>query len=150
MILALLTIITILLLVIIYLGWSGIQYLVRNGTRLRYIQNRYREDLAVAYHVTYVALKDHDARNAGIPMQERLVQGQQFLFGSQIVFLRDDDACRYAPAALKDVVLGKIDDPDITWLEFVNVRAMNKVEVELNASYVEQKQKFVMMHGRLS
>jgi hypothetical protein len=144
MILALLTIITILLLVIIYLGWSGIQYLVRNGTRLRYIQNRYREDLAVAYHVTYLAMKDHDARNAGVPMQERLVSGQQFIFGSQLVWLQDDDRCRYVPAMLKDLILRKLDDPDISWLEFLNIHGMNKREMDLNSQYLSDRQQFLV------
>jgi|ERR1035437_1231557 hypothetical protein len=149
MILALLTLITILLLVIVWLGWSGIQYLVRNGARLRYIQNRYRDDLVVAYNITYMAVKDHDARNAGVPMQERLVSGQQFIFGSQLVWLQDDDRCRYVPAMLKDLLLRKLDDPDISWLEFLHVFGVNKREMELNSQYLHDRQQFTLHKGTL-
>ena len=128
MIVSFLLAILLLILVVVGLCFIGVKYMLVLGFRIRDLQKRYQEELICAYHITFMAMKDHDARNVGVPMQERLIQGQQFLFGSKLVYLNDDnDRCRYVPAMMKDIVLKELNDPDITWLEFVNVKPLNRL-----------------------
>jgi hypothetical protein len=50
---------------------------------------------------------------------------------------------------LKDLLLRKLDDPDISWLEFLHVFGVNKREMELNSQYLHDRQQFTLHKGTL-
>lgn len=95
-----------------------------------------------AWHVTYVAFIDHDSRNVGVPVQERLLFGKQFVFGSQTLEVKSDDQHVLSPSMFKDMLYKSLDNENIQQIEFVSVVPLRERDVAADAIYIENRSKF--------
>lgn len=66
------------------------------------------------YFVTYMVVKDHDFRNEHlkIPHLERIRQGYEFRYGSELLLFGDDETPIMAPTYLKMRILDNLADRD--------------------------------------
>lgn len=105
-----------------------------------------KEAKPVAWHVTFVAIIDHDARNAGVPPQERLYSGMQWIFGSRVLRTEVNGKTILSPGLLKDLARKLVNSEDVNHLELLNVIPLTASDVEADDFYNANKDNLVVSH----
>lgn len=101
----------------------------------------------VAWYVTFVAFIDHDARNAGVPHQERLYSGMQWVVGSRTLQAEINGKVAMSPQLLKDLAYQMLANDDVNHLELLNIVPLTAADVEADDFYKSAKADLAQQTG---
>jgi hypothetical protein len=105
------------------------------GTLVRAVKTKHPH----GYHVTFLAWKDHDFRNQGVPMQERLTAGVAWRTLSMPVRIEPDHL--FVPTQMKMNLLTALKDSEITSVDIVAMLPLSKPEFEAEVALLESLSK---------
>lgn len=123
----------------LYLVSQAITQLNKN---VEYMNEKHETAQPKSWLVTYAAFIDHDMRNQGVPVQERVLFGKQFTVGSQTVTVAENKSHVFVPSLARDLIYRSLNNEDIAAIEFISVVPLNSMAIEAEAKYIENRAKF--------
>lgn len=123
----------------LYLVSKAITQLNKN---IEYVNEKHAATQPKSWLVTYAAFIDHDMRNQGVPVQERVLFGKQFTVGSQTVTVEENKSHVFVPSLARDLIYRSLNNEDIAAIEFISVVPLNSMAIEAEQRYVENRAKF--------
>ena len=126
----------------------GFAYLITSISRIskkiiKHEESINQKDEVYGYFVVFLVFKDHELRNAGVPLLERLTSGQACAIMSKCLVPDADKPAVFAPSRIGQLLFDSVQDGEVTGLNILSITPMRKHEIAAEASYVkEMTQKF--------